>query len=150
MRRVLRLCCPEHGRSYNVSVAADLGLSQRTVENHRAAIMRKTGSKSLPALARVALAAAWNGTGEPFGEPFARVALAAAWKGAEGSLVERKSSVVAAHAQTGQNLDARAEDRRRAEAIGVLVSRIRRARGAIPRSRCPKNSDDGQSAYPCI
>jgi two-component system CheB/CheR fusion protein len=40
------------------NIAADLGISQRTVENHRAAIMRKTGSKSLPALARLALAAA--------------------------------------------------------------------------------------------
>ena len=40
------------------NIAADLGISQRTVENHRAAIMEKTGSKSLPALARLALAAA--------------------------------------------------------------------------------------------
>jgi two-component system CheB/CheR fusion protein len=39
------------------NIAADLGVSQRTVENHRAAIMRKTGSKSLPALARLAMAA---------------------------------------------------------------------------------------------
>jgi len=39
------------------NIAADLGISQRTVENHRAAIMQKTGSKSLPALARLALAA---------------------------------------------------------------------------------------------
>lgn len=39
------------------NIAADLGLSQRTVETHRAAIMHKTGSKSLPALARLALAA---------------------------------------------------------------------------------------------
>ncbi|WP_310496603.1 response regulator [Sandarakinorhabdus sp.] len=38
-------------------IAADLGISRRTVENHRAAIMRKSGSKSLPALARLALAA---------------------------------------------------------------------------------------------
>jgi two-component system CheB/CheR fusion protein len=39
------------------NIAADLGISQRTVENHRAAIMRKTGCASLPALARLALAA---------------------------------------------------------------------------------------------
>jgi FixJ family two-component response regulator len=39
-------------------IAADLYISQRTVENHRAAIMHKTGLKSLPALARLALAAA--------------------------------------------------------------------------------------------
>ncbi len=39
------------------NIAADLGISQRTVENHRAAIMAKTGTKSLPALARLALAA---------------------------------------------------------------------------------------------
>lgn len=43
------------------NIAADLGISQRTVENHRAAIMRKTGSKSLPALARLALAAGGHG-----------------------------------------------------------------------------------------
>ncbi|MDW5317498.1 chemotaxis protein CheB [Rhizobium sp. PL01] len=39
------------------NIAADLDISQRTVENHRASIMTKTGSKSLPALARLALAA---------------------------------------------------------------------------------------------
>jgi two-component system CheB/CheR fusion protein len=39
------------------NIAADLGISQRTVENHRAAIMDKTGAKSIPALARLALAA---------------------------------------------------------------------------------------------
>ena len=39
------------------NIAADLGISQRTVENHRASIMKRTGSKSLPALARLALLA---------------------------------------------------------------------------------------------
>ena len=40
------------------NIAADLNISQRTVENHRAAIMERTGCKSIPALARLALAAA--------------------------------------------------------------------------------------------
>ena len=67
-------------------IAFRLGISQRTVENHRAAIMKKTGSKSIAALARVALAAAWNGSGEPFVQPLTRLALSAAWNGPEGSL----------------------------------------------------------------
>jgi two-component system CheB/CheR fusion protein len=45
-------------------IAWRLGISRRTIENHRASIMRKTGSKSLPALARFAIAAAWNGANE--------------------------------------------------------------------------------------
>jgi two-component system CheB/CheR fusion protein len=40
------------------NIAVDLHLSQRTVESHRASIMEKMGAKSLPALARLALAAA--------------------------------------------------------------------------------------------
>ena len=48
------------------NIAADLGISQRTVENHRASIMKRTGSKSLPALARLALVAAGGG-GKPRG-----------------------------------------------------------------------------------
>lgn len=51
------------------TIAADLSISRRTVENHRAAIMQRTGSSSLPALARLAVAAA---------EPMARVTGAAA------------------------------------------------------------------------
>ncbi len=64
-------------------IAFRLGINQRTVEAHRAAIMKKTGSKSLPALARLALAAAWNGAGQPFLQPLTRLALAVAWNGAE-------------------------------------------------------------------
>jgi two-component system CheB/CheR fusion protein len=49
------------------NIAADLDISQRTVENHRASIMKKTGSTSLPALARLALAASWTEDGEKAG-----------------------------------------------------------------------------------
>ncbi len=38
-------------------IAADLGISQRTVESHRAAVMLKMGCRSLPALARLAMLA---------------------------------------------------------------------------------------------
>jgi FixJ family two-component response regulator len=43
------------------NIAADPGISQRTVENHRAAITTKPGSKTLLALARLVLAASSNG-----------------------------------------------------------------------------------------
>jgi two-component system CheB/CheR fusion protein len=39
------------------NIAADLGISQRTVETHRASIMAKTGARSIPALVRLAMAA---------------------------------------------------------------------------------------------
>ena len=54
-RQIMELVLAGHPSK---NIAADLGISQRTVENHRASIMKKTGSKSLPALARLALAAA--------------------------------------------------------------------------------------------
>jgi len=37
------------------NIAADLHISQRTVETHRAAIMKKTGAKCVPDLARFGL-----------------------------------------------------------------------------------------------
>ena len=53
-RQILDLVLAGHPSK---NIAADLGISQRTVDNHRAAIMRKTGSKNVPALVRMALAA---------------------------------------------------------------------------------------------
>lgn len=52
------------------NIAADLGLSQRTVENHRAAIMQKMGAKSLPELARIAQAASKGLRSRPYQELF--------------------------------------------------------------------------------
>ena len=54
-RQIMELVLAGHPSK---NIAADLGVSQRTVENHRASIMKKMGAKSLPALARLALAAA--------------------------------------------------------------------------------------------
>jgi DNA-binding CsgD family transcriptional regulator len=61
-RQIMELVVAGHPSK---NIAADLHISQRTVENHRASIMKKTGSKSIPALARLALAAAWNGPEAP-------------------------------------------------------------------------------------
>ncbi len=47
------------------NIAADLNISQRTVENHRATIMKKTNSRSIPALARVAFSAGMKEPGKP-------------------------------------------------------------------------------------
>jgi two-component system CheB/CheR fusion protein len=53
-RQILALVLAGHPSK---NIAADLGISQRTVENHRAAIMQRTGSRSIPALIRLAVAA---------------------------------------------------------------------------------------------
>jgi two-component system CheB/CheR fusion protein len=41
------------------NIPADLGISQRTVANHRAAIMSRTGVQSLPEMARSAVSTPW-------------------------------------------------------------------------------------------
>lgn len=61
-RQIMELVLAGHPSK---NIAADLGISQRTVENHRAAIMKKTGSRSLPALARLALTAAPADANDP-------------------------------------------------------------------------------------
>lgn len=48
-------------------IAMDLGISQRTVENHRWQIMRRTGTKSLPELSRLVFCASWPVADEPLG-----------------------------------------------------------------------------------
>jgi len=45
------------GGTPNKIIAADLGINQRTVENHREAVLRTTGAASLPELVRLAIAA---------------------------------------------------------------------------------------------
>lgn len=54
-RQIMELVLAGHPSK---NIAADLFISQRTVENHRAAILKKTGARSLPELARLAVAAA--------------------------------------------------------------------------------------------
>jgi DNA-binding CsgD family transcriptional regulator len=50
------------------TIAWKIGINQRTVENHRASIMKKTGAKSMPALVRLAVAADWNGIDQTVGD----------------------------------------------------------------------------------
>ena len=53
-RQIMHLVLAGHPSK---NIAADLGISQRTVEAHRAEIMKRLGAHSLAALARIVLAA---------------------------------------------------------------------------------------------
>jgi two-component system CheB/CheR fusion protein len=53
----------------NKLIAHRLGISQRTVENHRAAVMKRTGSASLPDLIRLVMRTSWRAT--PAADPAA-------------------------------------------------------------------------------
>jgi two-component system, chemotaxis family, CheB/CheR fusion protein len=74
------------------NIAADLGISRRTVENHRALIMKKTGSKSLPALARLALAAAWNSADD---QPTRRTEISKHYWSTVSHLASQSSDIIA-------------------------------------------------------
>ena len=54
-RQIMELVLAGHPSK---NIASDLGISQRTVENHRASIMKRTGSNSVPSLTRLAITAA--------------------------------------------------------------------------------------------
>jgi DNA-binding CsgD family transcriptional regulator len=85
----------------NKIIAWELGISQRTVENHRASIMHKTGSRSIPALARLAIAAAWNGSDGSNVRRAARAALPLEWQGSGEPLPDGRSSMTAPQAEAG-------------------------------------------------
>jgi len=55
-RQIMELVVAGHPSK---NIAADLRISRRTVENHRASIMKKTGTKSLLGLARLAFVVDW-------------------------------------------------------------------------------------------
>jgi DNA-binding CsgD family transcriptional regulator len=84
----------------NKIIAWDLGISQRTVENHRASIMHKTGSKSIPALARLAIAAAWSGSDGSNVQHTANAAVPVAWQDTGEPLLEDRSSMAAIPAES--------------------------------------------------
>jgi two-component system CheB/CheR fusion protein len=65
LRQIMQLVLAGHPSK---NIATDLGISPRTVENHRASIMRKTASKSLPLPVGLALAAAGRDEGRQFAE----------------------------------------------------------------------------------
>jgi two-component system CheB/CheR fusion protein len=62
-REIMRMVLAGHPSK---NIAADLGISQRTVENHRSSIMHKMGAKSVPILSSMTLAAVWRPGDENF------------------------------------------------------------------------------------
>ncbi len=72
-RQIMELVLAGHPSK---NIAADLQISQRTVENHRASIMKRTGTRSLPALARLAVAAAGSGADAPLAQAGTPIAAA--------------------------------------------------------------------------
>jgi two-component system CheB/CheR fusion protein len=57
-REVMKMVLSGHPSK---NIASDLGISQRTVENHRAAVMRRMKVHSLPELARLVMVAEREG-----------------------------------------------------------------------------------------
>ena len=84
----------------NKIIAWELGISQRTVEKHRASIMHKTGSKSVPALARLAIAAAWGGSDGSNIQHMPRAAFPVAWQGPGEPSLDDRSSMAAPPAES--------------------------------------------------
>jgi len=82
------------------SIAADLGISRRTVENHRASIMKRTRSKSLPDLARLALVAAGGDSHPPTAAPMGR--------GVQGVRLAHQSSTTDANSSVSNGCPASA------------------------------------------
>jgi DNA-binding CsgD family transcriptional regulator len=84
----------------NKIIAWERSISQRTVASHRASIMHKTGSASIPALARSAIAAAWNGSGGSNIHHLPDAEVPVAWQDPGKPLPEDRCSMAATPAES--------------------------------------------------